>query len=507
MRIKAILFDVGDTLVVAQPAGTPVDELVARPIGRPARDLTALRSAGIRLGAVTNVQVMGEAEVRALLAPVGLDELLEVVVTSTAVGVEKPDPRGVLHALESLGVAPNEALFVGDEDADAGAAAAAGVAFARVDATTTAADAVRSALTASDGAFAASAALVGPLDPVAASAAAEHHDRLTKPRGALGRVEALGVQLAAIAGEEPPPVPAPAAVAVFAGDHGVVARGVTPWPQEVTAQMVANFVAGGAAINVLARQVGARITVVDVGVATDLDGLGLAGAAGLLRRNVRRGTADFVAGPAMTRAEATAALDVGASVAAELVEGGARALVTGEMGIGNTTPSAALIAAITGRSAALVTGRGTGIDDVTLAIKVACVEAALARIGASAPADPLGLLAEAGGLELAALTGFIVGGASHHVPVVVDGVVALAALLVARELCPRAADYAIAGHRSTEPGAAVALAHLGLEPLLDLGLRLGEGSGACLALPIVEAAARILGEMATFDGAGVTEKG
>src|SRR5439155_986624 len=338
-------------LVVAQPAATRVDDLVARPIGRPARDLTALRSAGIRLGAVTNVQVMGEADVRALLATIGVDELLEVVVTSTAVGAEKPDPRGVLHALESLGVGPSEALFVGDEDADAGAAAAAGVAFARVDAATTAADAVRAALTESDGAFAAAAALVGPLDKVAGVAAGEHHDRLTKPRGALGRVETLGVQLAAIAGEEPPPIPAPAAVAVFAGDHGVVARGVTPWPQEVTAQMVGNFVAGGAAINVLARQVGARVTVVDVGVATELDGLGIA-----------------------------------------------------------------------------------------------------------------------------ALAGFVVGAASHRVPVVVDGVIALASLLVACEVCPRAVDYAIAGHRSTEPGAAVALAHLGLEPVLDLGLRLGEGS-------------------------------
>ena len=504
--IKAILFDVGDTLVVAAPPGTPVDALVARPIGRPVRDLMALRSAGIRLGAVTNVQVMGEAEVRALLAPIGLNDLLEVVVTSTAVGAEKPDPRGILHALESLGIAANDALFVGDEDADADAAAAAGVAFARVDPGTTAADAVRAALTLSDGAFAAAAALVGPLDPVAEAAAVEHHDRLTKPRGALGRVESLGVQLAAIAGDEPPPVPAPAAVAVFAGDHGVVSRGVTPWPQEVTAQMVSNFVAGGAAINVLARQVGARVTVIDVGVATDLDA-GVADAPGLLRRNVRRGTADLVAGPAMTRAEASAALDVGASVAAELVAGGARALVTGEMGIGNTTPSAALIAAITGRAAAAVTGRGTGIDDGTLSTKIATVEAALARIGPNAAADPLALLAEVGGLEIAALAGFIVGAASHRVPVVVDGVIALAALLVARQLCPRAVDYAIAGHRSTEPGAVVALGHLGLEPLLDLGLRLGEGSGACLALPVVEAAARILGEMATFDGAGVTDKG
>jgi nicotinate-nucleotide--dimethylbenzimidazole phosphoribosyltransferase len=208
----------------------------------------------------------------------------------------------------------------------------------------------------------------------------------------------------------------------------------------------------------------------------------------------------------MTQAEANAALDVGASIADELIAGGARALVTGEMGIGNTTPSAALIAALTGRPAADVTGRGTGIDDATLALKVGVIEAALARIGPGAADDPAALLAEVGGLEIAALAGFVVGGASHRVPVIVDGVIALAALLVADRLCPGAAAYVIAGHRSTEPGATIALDHLGLEPLLDLGLRLGEGSGACLALPIVEAAARILDEMATFDTAGITDK-
>ncbi|MEY2455452.1 MAG: nicotinate-nucleotide--dimethylbenzimidazole phosphoribosyltransferase [Acidimicrobiaceae bacterium] len=504
--IKAVLFDIGDTLVVAAPPATAVAALVATPIGQPARDLAALRDAGIRLGAVTDTEVMGEADVRALLAPIGLDGLLEVVITSVDVGAAKPDPRGILRALERLGVEAADALFVGDGDVDAAAAAAAGVWFARVTDGAAAADAVRAWLTTTDGPFAAAAALVGPLDAAAELAALAHHDRLTKPRGALGRVEALGAHLAAIAGEDPPPIPTPAAVAVFAGDHGVVARGVTPWPQEVTAQMVANFVAGGAAINVLARQAGASVTVVDVGVATDLDVMGLTHAPGLQHRNVRRGTADLTAGPAMTRQEAEAALDVGATVAAELIAAGARVLVTGEMGIGNTTPSAALIAAITGGSPAEVTGRGTGIDDATLARKITAIEAALGRLGSDAAADPVDLLAEVGGLEIAALAGFIVGGASQRVPVIVDGVIALAALLVASELCPNAARYAIAGHRSTEPGATAALSHLGLEPLLDLGLRLGEGSGACLALPIVEAAARILNEMATFDSAGVSEK-
>jgi nicotinate-nucleotide--dimethylbenzimidazole phosphoribosyltransferase len=288
-------------------------------------------------------------------------------------------------------------------------------------------------------------------------------------------------------------------VAVFAGDHGVLAEGVTPWPQDVTAQMVQNFVAGGAAINVLARQTGARVMVVDVGVATELDA-----APGLAREKVRTGTGNIAREPAMTIAEARQALDVGAAVATRLVDEGAACLVTGDMGIGNTTPSAALVAAFTGRAAREVTGRGTGIDDPTLARKVAAVDAALARTPDRD--DPIAVLASLGGLEIAALTGFVVGGAAARVPVVVDGVIAGAALLTATKLVPGAIHFCFAGHRSTEPAARVILDTLGLEPILDLELRLGEGSGACLALPVLEAGARILGEMATFDAAGVTDK-
>ncbi len=345
------------------------------------------------------------------------------------------------------------------------------------------------------------AAAVAPLDAGAMAEAVALQGRLTKPAGALGRLEAVGIRLAGIGGACPPPSPSPAAVAVFAGDHGVVAQGVTGWPQEVTAQMVANFCGGGAAINVLARQARAGVVVVDVGVATELDD-----APGLLRRKVRAGTADLATAPAMTLDEAVSALDVGCVVAEELVAGGARCLVTGEMGIGNTTPSAALIAALTGRPPLDVTGRGAGIDDAMLLRKLDVISAALALHADQVAAGPLATLAALGGLEIAALAGFIVGGAAAGVPVVVDGVVANAALLVAAAVVPAVVDRCIAGHRSAEPGAAAALAHLELEPLLDLGLRLGEGSGACLALPIVEAAARILREMATFDAAGVTEK-
>jgi nicotinate-nucleotide--dimethylbenzimidazole phosphoribosyltransferase len=350
-------------------------------------------------------------------------------------------------------------------------------------------------------AFDDAAARVRPPDAAAAAEAAALQDRLTKPRGALGRLEALSTLLAGIAGACPPPIPRPAAVAVFAADHGVVARGVTPWPQEVTAQMVANFAAGGAAINVLARQTGATVTVVDVGVATPLpDDL----PDSVLRRPIRPGTADLTIEAAMTLDECRQALDTGAEVAASLVDRGAKALVTGEMGIGNTTPAAALIAALLDRPAATITGRGTGVDDEGLARKVTAVEAAVARHGDAT--DALATLAGLGGLEIAALAGFVVGGAAAGVPVVVDGVIADAALLVAERLVPGTAARVVAGHRSTEPGATAVLDALGLEPLLDLGMRLGEGSGACLALPVLEAAARTLAEMATFDSAGVTDK-
>jgi nicotinate-nucleotide--dimethylbenzimidazole phosphoribosyltransferase len=277
----------------------------------------------------------------------------------------------------------------------------------------------------------------------------------------------------------------------------VVASGVTPWPQDVTAQMVANFVAGGAAINAIANQVGATVHVVDVGVASDISGL-----PGVRACKVRTGTDDLSRGAAMSVDDARRALDTGASIACELVDAGNQLLVTGDMGIGNTTASAAVIAAFTGMGADFVTGRGTGIDDTMLSHKRAIVANAVARIGAL-QTDPVAMLAEVGGLEIAALAGFIVGGASRGVPVLVDGVIACAGLIAADALVRDATARCIAGHRSTEPGATVVLDALGLVPVLDLDLRLGEGTGACLAVPVVQAAARVLRDMATFEDAGV----
>lgn len=343
-------------------------------------------------------------------------------------------------------------------------------------------------------------ASIRPLDAKALGEAWERQKRMTKPAGALGMLEIISAQLAGLSRVCPPPIPEPAAVAIFAGDHGVHAQGVTPWPQEVTTQMVANFLGGGAVCNAFANQVGAEVCVIDVGVAGDLPAT-----PGLLPRKVRPGTADLSTGPAMTREEAIAAIEVGIETARDLVAAGNKALLTGEMGIANTTVSAALISVFTGVDPSEVTGRGTGINDETHARKVEVVRRAL-ELHQPDPADPIGVLAAIGGLEHAAIVGLLLGGASLRTPVILDGVSAGAAALVARAIAPESLSACIAGHRSAEPGHVAALNKLGLRPLVDLDLRLGEGTGALLALPLVQSAARAMHEVATFDSAGVTEK-
>jgi len=494
--IDAFLFDIGGTLVAEAPPHTPVAELHAEVRPGVVETLRGLAE-DHRIAAVTNTATMREVDVRKLLEPVGLNALLEVVVTSVDVGAAKPDPASLNEAIRRLGIPAGRAVYVGDAPGDQLAAVAAGMHFVATDRGI--ADAIERFTQARSGAFMDACRRVRPIEKSAARAARNRHDRLTKPAGSLGRLEDIGVQLAAIAGECPPPLPEPAAVAVFAGDHGVAAAGVTPWPQDVTAQMVANFAAGGAAINIIAREVGASVHVVDVGVAADVSHV-----AGVIHRKVRRGTADISRGPAMTVAETRAAMDVGASVAADLLEQGNRLLVTGDMGIGNRTASAALIASLTESDAQSVTGRGTGISDEMLACKAEIVELAASRTDGWL--DPVSILSEVGGLEIAAIAGFIVGGAAAGVPVLVDGVITGAALLVASALAPGAAERCFAGHRSTEPGAAAVLKRLDLTPVLDLGLRLGEGTGACLAIPMVRAAARVLREMSTFDQAAVSER-
>ncbi|MDX6361490.1 MAG: nicotinate-nucleotide--dimethylbenzimidazole phosphoribosyltransferase, partial [Streptomyces sp.] len=297
---------------------------------------------------------------------------------------------------------------------------------------------------------------IRPLDAKALGEAWDRQKRMTKPAGALGMLEIISAQLSGLSRQCPPPIPEPAAVAIFAGDHGVHAQGVTPWPQEVTAQMVANFLGGGAVCNAFANQVGAEVCVIDVGVASELPAT-----PGLLPRKIRAGTSDMTTGPAMTREEAKAAIEVGIETARDLVAAGNRALLTGEMGIANTTASAALISVFTGTDPSEVTGRGTGINDETLARKTEVVRRAL-EVHQPDPADPIGVLAAVGGFEHAAMVGLLLGGASLRTPVILDGVSAGAAALVARAIAPEVLAACIAGHRSAEPGHVAALNKLGL---------------------------------------------
>jgi len=340
---------------------------------------------------------------------------------------------------------------------------------------------------------------IGPLDDTAMDAARARQDTLTKPRGSLGRLEALSVQLAGIFGDPRPRI-RHKVIVTMAGDHGVVAEGVSAYPQAVTAQMMDNFLRGGAAINVLARHVGARVVIVDMGVAADVDPH-----PDLVVKKVARGTSNLARGPAMTRQQASRALMAGAEVVGAELAQGLDVLGVGEMGIGNTTPAAAIAAALIGCPAAEVVGRGTGVDDAGLGRKVMAVENALS-VNQPDPADALDVLTKVGGFEIGGIAGAMLAAAAHRRPVMVDGFISTAAAMIAVGLAPEMKSYLVAAHRSQEHGHGRMLEWLGLEPLLELDMRLGEGTGAALGMSLVEAACKILDEMATFGEAGIAGK-
>jgi len=342
-------------------------------------------------------------------------------------------------------------------------------------------------------------ARIAALDAAAMQAAASRQDRLTKPRASLGRLEDLSVQIAGITGN-PMPRLEKKAVFVMAGDHGVVEEGVSAYPQDVTRQMVLNFVQGGAAINVFARQAGARVVVVDMGVASDLPA-----DSGVIIRKIGRGTADLAKGPAMTREQAVASILAGAQVVEEHIAQGLDIIATGDMGIGNTTPSTAIAAVLCELPVESIVGRGTGVDDDGLRRKQSAIRQGL-ELNHPDRRDGLDVLAKVGGFEIGGLAGAILAAAAHRKPVVIDGFISTAAALVAVCLAPAARDYMIAAHVSQEQGHRAMLNWLRLEPLLDLRMRLGEGTGAVLAMHVVDAACRALTDMATFDEAGVSEK-
>ena len=340
-------------------------------------------------------------------------------------------------------------------------------------------------------------AAIGELDRQAMAKARARVDSLLKPPGSLGRLEEVAVQLAGITGRLFPEIEAKSVI-VMAGDHGVVAEGVSAAPQEITYQILPRFIDGTGGIGVLARHVGAKVVVVDIGVARPVEW------PGVVVRKVRPGTGNIARGPAMAREEAVRAVEVGIELAQAEIDEGADLIATGDMGIGNTTPSSAILCAITGIPVEEAVGRGTMVNDAVLARKREVVAEAL-KVNRPDPADPLDVLAKVGGLEIAGLTGVILGTAARRVPVLLDGFITGAAALIAAGLCPWARDFIIASHLSEEQAHRHILAALGLRPLLDFNLRLGEGTGAALAMPVVEAAAKILKEMATFAEAGVSD--
>jgi len=339
---------------------------------------------------------------------------------------------------------------------------------------------------------------IRPVDPAMMARAQARLDMLTKPKDSLGRLEEFARRIVAITGEMAPTLPKKT-IFTFAGDHGVADEGVSAFPKEVTRQMVLNFISGGAGINALARHAGAEVVVVDMGVDFDFDDT-----PGLVKRKVVHGTANMRLGPAMTRLEAIKCLEAGVSLAYEYASPGA-IFGTGEMGIANTTPSSAIIAAFSGAPVETVTGRGTGVNDAVFGHKVRVIEESLA-VNRPDPKDPVDVLAKVGGAEIAGIAGLIIGAAANRVPVVIDGFISTAGALVACEMKPETRDYMFAAHRSVEKGHAVMLERMGLRPFVDLDLRLGEGTGAAIGISLIEAALRVYNGMATFGDAGVSEE-
>ncbi len=340
---------------------------------------------------------------------------------------------------------------------------------------------------------------IQPLPRALAPQVQAHLDDLTKPRGSLGRLEELALQYCLIQHAARPRL-GRQRIYCMAGDHGVADEGVSAFPREVTTQMVRNMLDGGAAINVLTRQAGVELVVVDMGVADPLDR-----APGLCRRKIRAGTDNIARGPAMSVTEAAAALAAGIELAESAAADGVTVIGTGEMGIANTTPASALLAVYLDCPPAEIVGRGTGIDDQRLAHKVAVVQRALA-VNQMRLAAPLAILAALGGFEIAGIAGLILGGAAARIPVVVDGFISTAGAAAAAALCPAARDYMVFSHLSREQGHREVMRKLAARPVLDLDLRLGEGTGAALAMFVLAAAVRIYNEMATFSAAGVSDK-
>ena len=484
-RFDCVLFDLGNTLIKQENPGIPYESLAVELLPGVEKLLKELHGQ-VRLGIVSNTQTITEADIKKKLATVGIDQFFDVVIATGELGIHKPDPAPITAAIKALDAKAERTIYIGDIETDLQAAHAAGIAFAY-----TGPDIYKSVhqyLLHSESALDRALQTQPTFSQAHADAAQKEFDGLAKPVGSLGKLEKVAAQIAGVTHSHTPTVD-PAAIAVFGGDHGIAADdSVTPWAQAITGMMLEVMGDNKAAVSVLADVADVYCQYINVGAINDSK------SRAVRNERVKSGTQDIRNQPAMTREEALAAMNVGAETAERLIAGGSRSLCTGEVGIGNTTPSAALIAHFAKASAQEVTGRGSGIDDETYSRKVEIVNQLITKTKTTT--DPMDVLAQIGGLEIAALTGYILRATSLQIPVVLDGVITLAAATVANEIKPKTTDLLIAAHCSSEPGSKIALKHLGLNPLLDLDLRLGEGTGALLSIPIIRSACQALSRMA-----------
>jgi nicotinate-nucleotide--dimethylbenzimidazole phosphoribosyltransferase len=484
-RFDCVLFDLGNTLIAQENPGTPYESLAVKVLPGVQELLDQLHNS-VKLGIVSNTKTITAADIQAKLSTVGLDKYFQTIIATGEFGTHKPDPAPITAAIDQLQCSADRTLYVGDIETDKQAALAAGAhfAFAGPDLN----ESVKQYLLHSQSAFERAINTRPVFSKEHYNAVRKEFDGLAKPVGSLGKLENIAAQIAGITHSHSPTID-PAAIALFGADHGIaVDNSVTPWPQSITAQMLEVMGENKAAVSVLAKSADVYVAIINVGAIVDSK------SPNIRNERVASGTQDIRITHAMSETVVRAALEAGAVTAERLIAGGSRCLVTGEVGIGNTTPSAALTAHFTKATAEHVTGRGSGIDDETYVRKKEIITGLIARI--KNEDDPIKVLADIGGIEIAALTGYILRATSLQIPVVLDGVITLAAALVAKAINPKIDQFCIAGHASSEPGSQIAIAHLQLQPILDLELRLGEGTGALLSIPIIRSSCQALAGMA-----------
>jgi nicotinate-nucleotide--dimethylbenzimidazole phosphoribosyltransferase len=480
-----VLFDLGNTLIAQENPGTPYKDLKVQVLPGVQQLLDELNGK-VKLGIVSNTKTITAAEIKAKLATVGLDKYFEAIIATAEFGTHKPDPAPITAAIVQLQCTADCTLYVGDIETDKQAALAAGAHFAYTGPNLY--ESIRQYVLHSDSAFERAINTRPRFSQEHFESVRKEFDGLAKPVGSLGRLENVAAQIAGITHSHNPTVD-PAAIALFGADHGIaVDDSVTPWPQAITGMMLEVMGDNKAAVSVLADVADVYVQIINVGAIADSK------SPSVRNERVADGTQDVRTNDAMSDAVVRAALEVGAQTAERLIAGGSRCLITGEVGIANTTPSAALIAHFTNTSAEHVTGRGSGIDNETYARKVEIVTNLIAKT--KNENDPIKTLAQIGGIEIAALTGYILCAASLQIPVVLDGVITLAAAIVAQAINPEVNQFLIAGHSSSEPGSRIAITNLQLQSILDLELRLGEGTGALLSIPIIRSACQALSRMA-----------